>query len=366
MRYLLLSIILIFTMHCSAQGKEHCSVRITSEDGTKPIELVIYKSSEKSDGSNVRIKHLDVDTVIALEDVEVSMYSISDEGEIDEKGSTRRFGKFFVENGASVDISLSAAGLDITSTGKEFRAWNGLRTKVMDAFADELAEIQAKGDKLTDSEAEALSRKMYDWQYDYCARNPMLGFLLDLDNDLSHFHFADNELIKKIDVYKHHYTDFYSEHSVHKSIAAHLREEYQIKGGVYNDFTVRNMDGDTVRASEFFRDRVTMVICWATWCLPCRKDALDAVAVFEKYKDRGLAAFSLAHEFTSPDNFRKAVTEDNLPWPSLYDLDDEFDVFKKHGTSNVAYFLIDRKGTIVATAWSSEELEPAIAALLAE
>ena len=109
-----------------------------------------------------------------------------------------------------------------------------------------------------------------------------------------------------------------------------------------------------------------MVICWATWCLPCRKDALDAVPVFEKYKDRGLVAFSLAHEFNSPDEFRKAIAEDKLPWPSLYDLDDEFGVFEKHGTSNAAFFLVDRDGTIVATAYSAEELEPAIVALLPE
>ena len=38
-------------------------------------------------------------------------------------------------------------------------------------------------------------------------------------------------------------------------------------------------------------------------------------------------------------------------------LDDEFGVFRKHGTQNSALFLIDRDGTIIAVPNSVEELE---------
>jgi hypothetical protein len=50
--------------------------------------------------------------------------------------------------------------------------------------------------------------------------------------------------------------------------------------------------------------------------------------------------FSLAHEFKSTDVMRKAVERTDYPWPCLVDLDDEFGVFKKHGTVNSAWIIV--------------------------
>ena len=62
-------------------------------------------------------------------------------------------------------------------------------------------------------------------------------------------------------------------------------------------------------------------------------------------------------QFKSTDAMRKAVERHTFPWPCLVDLDDEFGVFRKHGTQNSALFLIDRDGTIIAVTNSVEELE---------
>lgn len=67
--------------------------------------------------------------------------------------------------------------------------------------------------------------------------------------------------------------------------------------------------------------------------------------------------FSLAHEFKSTDAMRKSVERHAFPWLCLVDLDDEFGVFRKHGTQNSALFLIDRDGTIIAVPNSIDELK---------
>ncbi|MCI6460192.1 MAG: hypothetical protein MSA35_02320, partial [Prevotella sp.] len=54
---------------------------------------------------------------------------------------------------------------------------------------------------------------------------------------------------------------------------------------------------------------------------------------------------------------RKAVERHAFPWPCLVDLDDEFGMFKKHGTANSALFLIDRDGTIISVPNSVNELK---------
>ena len=59
----------------------------------------------------------------------------------------------------------------------------------------------------------------------------------------------------------------------------------------------------------------------------------------------------------STDAMRKAIERHAFPWPCLVDLDDEFGVFRKHGTQNSALFLIDCNGTIIAVPNSVEELK---------
>ena len=76
------------------------------------------------------------------------------------------------------------------------------------------------------------------------------------------------------------------------------------------------------------------------------------------WKTRGLNGGT---SWTSVRFWRKAVERNGYPWPCLLDLDDEFGVFKKHGTANSALFLIDRDGTIIAVPNSVEELKTKLA-----
>ena len=102
---------------------------------------------------------------------------------------------------------------------------------------------------------------------------------------------------------------------------------------------------------------MTLVICWASWCSPCIRDACDIIPIYNEYRSRGLNVFSLAHEFKSTDAMRKAVERHAFPWPCFVDLDDEFDVFRKHGTQNSALFFIDHDGTILSVPNSVDELK---------
>ena len=180
----------------------------------------------------------------------------------------------------------------------------------------------------------------------------MLGFLFELDGRLKGFHFNDTGLAAMLDIYHRQYTTLYPDHPVHQRIAEQEAVGYQICGRKYNDYDVRTIDGLQVRASEYYKDKLTLVICWASWCSPCTRDACDIIPLYNEYRNRGLNMFSLAHEFKSTDAMRKAVGRHAFPWPCLVDLDDEFGVFRKHGTQNSAL-----DGTIIAVPNSVEELK---------
>jgi peroxiredoxin len=160
-----------------------------------------------------------------------------------------------------------------------------------------------------------------------------------------------------LDIYHRQYTTLYPDHPVHQRIAEQEAVGYQICGRKYNDYDVRTMDGQKVRASEYYKGKLTLVICWASWCSPCIRDACDIIPIYNEYRNRGLNVFSLAHEFKSTDAMRKAVERHAFPWPCLVDLDNEFGVFHKHGTQNSALFLINCDGTIIAVPNSIDELK---------
>lgn len=290
---------------------------------------------------------------------EPAKFGITDFGALEKVGHTSRFTSFIVEDNADIRITISDQEISVESTGKEFMA-----KKEMDRIAMSTFEplLEAAGD---DPSAQDSIYNLYrDWELEYYRNNPMLGFLLDIESGLSNFSFINKGLGKKIDLYESFYKDEFTSHSVHSRIKSLLESGMQVCGRTYNDYNIRNTEGNVVKASDYFSGKLTAVVCWATWCPPCRKDAINLIPVYERFRDRGLNIFSIAHEFKSPDDFLAAVKQDNYPWPTFYELDNEFDVFKKHGTSSSGIFLVDESGKIIDVMYSPEELESRLSGLL--
>ena len=334
-----------------AQVKSHVIGSVA--EGTTPVELVIYRDGEDPKDSKLRPVVKDRHFECDVEDAQIERWHIVDFGEVMEKGMTSRSEAFFVEDGATITIWLDGDKFDIHSTGKEYQAWHAMEQEAEAKFLPAYEKLD-ENDK---QEMAKLENEYHQWTLDYYKAHPMLGFLFELDGRLKGFHFNDTSLAAMLDIYHRQYTTLYPDHPVHQRIAEQEAVGYQICGRKYNDYDVRTMDGQQVRASEYYKGKLTLVICWASWCSPCIRDACDIIPIYNEYRNRGLNVFSLAHEFKSTDAMRKAIERHAFPWPCLVDLDDEFDVFRKHGTQNSALFLIDRDGTIIAVPNSVDELK---------
>ena len=337
----------------AGQGQVKCHVEGTVAEGTKAGGLVIYRDGTDPKDSPLKLTVKDGRFECDVEGTQIERWHIVDFGEVLEKGMTSRSDAFFSENGATITISLDGDKFKVTSTGKEYQQWQAME-QAADAKFRPLYEALDENDEVAMNE---LERQYHLWTLDYYETHPMLGFLLELNGRLKGFHYNDTGLSAMLDIYHRLYAVLYTDHPVHQRIAEQEAIGYQMFGHKYSDYDVRTMDGQQVRASNYYKDRLTLVICWASWCAPCIREANDIIPLYNQYHDRGLNVFSLAHEFKSTDAMRKAVERNSYPWPCLVDLDDEFGVFKKHGTANSALFLIDRNGTIIAVPNSVEELE---------
>ena len=337
----------------AGQGQVKCHVTGTVAEGTKVVGLVVYRDGTDPKESPLQLTVKDGRFECDVEDTQIERWHIVDFGEVLEKGMTSRSDAFFSEDGATVTISLDGDKFKVTSTGKEYQQWQAME-QAADAKFRPLYDALDENDEVAMNE---LERQYHLWTLDYYETHPMLGFLFELDGRLKGFHYNDTGLAAMLDIYHRLYADIYTDHPVHQRIAEQEAIGYQMFGHKYSDYDVRTMDGQQVRASNYYKDRLTLVICWASWCAPCIREANDIIPLYNQYHDRGLNVFSLAHEFKSTDAMRKAVERNGYPWPCLVDLDDEFGVFKKRGTANSALFLIDRNGTIIAVPNSVEELE---------
>lgn len=343
-------------------AKEKCKVIITASEGALPYELVVAPSSEDPKDSPLRTTLEAGPYECEIETDQIEQYEVVDLGEMFATGRTSRTVDFFIEDGATIKVNFDGEKLTVESDGAEFQRKRQME-KDLDEYAQRLHE-EAGTDDLTEEQKAALMAKYNQFQLDYYATNPMISFLLDLSNRISHYHFTMNSLPKQLDVYHKYYEDLFPGHKAHEIIAQGEKAGYQILGWPYCDYEAYDADGQTVKASDYYAGKPTVVILWATWCAPCRAEAIEMIPIYEKYRERGLNFFSVAREFGSPDKFKEMVAKDKYPWPCLYDLDNKFGIFDSHGTASSGLYLIDADGTIIASGYDWADLEAAADSIL--
>ena len=185
----------------------------------------------------------------------------------------------------------------------------------------------------------------------YAEEHPMLWTLYDVLDAMEPY----------LTLYHDKLINLYPNHPIHQQIATAETAYHLQPGKPYIDYDVRNIDGQPVPISSLIRGKVALIDLWASWCGPCRRHSIAMIPIYEKYKDKGFTVVAIARE-RNREAMENAAKKDGYPWPSLLELNDENQVWRKNGASNAggAMFLIDRDGTILSTSTDAEELEPLI------
>ena len=86
------------------------------------------------------------------------------------------------------------------------------------------------------------------------------------------------------------------------------------------DLNLSGVDGKPFKLAEY-RGKVVVVDVWGTWCPPCRKELPHLAAIYEKYRDKGLAMVGLNYENGDDKEARAIVLaflkENKVPYPCL-------------------------------------------------
>lgn len=115
------------------------------------------------------------------------------------------------------------------------------------------------------------------------------------------------------------------------------------------DFSLRDLDGELLKFSDYLGKGPVVLDFWATWCKPCIKVLPKIQEMYEEFGDEGLVVLGINQD--GPRSLSKVGPFSNslgLTFPVL--LDEDQDVVRKYQVSGFpTTILLDKDGHVVET-----------------
>ncbi len=126
------------------------------------------------------------------------------------------------------------------------------------------------------------------------------------------------------------------------------------------DFTLKDLQGKSLRLADQ-KGQVVLLTFWMTWCSACKIEMPHHQRLYDEYKDKGFAVWSITADTPSDlPQVRSIVRRHKLTYPVLHDSDSRVNGLYNPRSDYPYSVLIDREGKVVWTHVgfkSGEEIE---------
>jgi len=116
-----------------------------------------------------------------------------------------------------------------------------------------------------------------------------------------------------------------------------------LESGPAPDFSLTTFKGETIILSDL-RGQVVIINFWASWCPPCRDEALYLEATWRKYKGRGVVFIGLDYVDTEPKALAY-IEEFDITYPNGPDIGEKMArAYQIRGVPET--FFVDKTGQL--------------------
>ena len=118
----------------------------------------------------------------------------------------------------------------------------------------------------------------------------------------------------------------------------------RMSGVKYEDFTLTSVAGESVTLSQYKGKNPVLLVFFATWCPPCKREVPHLVGLQNQYADKGLKI--LAIDIDEPgDLVNQFIEENGINYTVL--LDQGGEIAEKYKVTGIpTNILIDKQGVV--------------------
>lgn len=251
--------------------------------------------------------------------------------------------------------SLNIEGKDTIQHFKVATVRGSATSSLLLDFQKKQQEISSS-DLTNEQKTQALHAQLSSFIKQY-PKIKVSAYLLSQTFDLSYKQAKENSAL--LDVSLHQSTEW-------RSVQMLLEQLYkpQFINTLFHDVVLKDQHNNAVETKSL-NGNLTLVVLWASWCVPCRLEHPDFNRFYSSYKARGLQIVGVSLD-KSKEAWIKAIEKDKLTWPQLIDEKDfEGELAKHYGIIPLpANFLLDKDRKIIGIDLSVSEIEEMIGRLL--
>lgn len=127
-------------------------------------------------------------------------------------------------------------------------------------------------------------------------------------------------------------------------------------GSIAPEFEMNDRFGRNIKLSNY-RGKYLLLDFWASWCLSCRQEHPNLIAVYDDFKGANFDILSVSID-SKKDKWLNAIIEDGLIWSQISDLKaSNGEVYQKYGIGTIpCNFLLDPHGKVIAKDLKGQDL----------
>ncbi|MDR2423895.1 MAG: AhpC/TSA family protein [Prevotellaceae bacterium] len=128
-------------------------------------------------------------------------------------------------------------------------------------------------------------------------------------------------------------------------------------GQKFRELKLKTPEGKDIAISDYAgKGKYVLLDFWASWCGPCRSENPNLVALYNKYKDKGLeiVGISLDH---NRDDWKAAIEADKMSWVHMSELVRPSSAANEYKVETIPFtVLLDPEGKVIETRLRGEDL----------